>query len=169
MADGGIKRWFMLQLWRLQQVAQLLTLAMLAITLSLNLFGFIRWREPFSNPYLTIPLLIIVLALIIWAFAIVWDLRLKMWKEQATVLVEKNPYSREKMYSKEIAVYWLFWLPLLENMAKDDPKYKPHAKALRTWLSKVYKMDSNTYEDLKEILDFVGMDKNSLEELDKPN
>jgi len=169
MPDGGIKKWFMLQLWRLQQVAQLLTLIMLAITLSLNLFGFIKWREPLSNPYLTIPLLIIVLALIIWVFAIIWDLKLKMWREQATVLIEKNPYSKEKMYSKEIAIYWLLWLPLLENMAKENPMYEPHAKALRTWLSKTYKMDSTTYGDLLEIMDFVGMDKKTLEELGKVN
>lgn len=167
MSDGGVKKWFMLQLWRLQQVSQPLTIAMLAVTLSLNIFNFIRWRPPLENPYYTIPLIFIIILSVAWGFAIIWDLRLRMWREQATVLIEKNPYSKEKMYSKEIAIYWILWLPLLEKLAKDDPKYEPQARAMRTWLNKTSKWDSTTYDDLKEILDFVGFDQKKLEELGK--
>ena len=34
---NGLKKWFMLQVWRLQQVAALLTLVLLALNLALQL------------------------------------------------------------------------------------------------------------------------------------
>lgn len=160
-----MKKWFMLQLWRLQQVAQILTIAMLALSLTLQLYNFVNWRGAiFETPYTGVPVLLLVLAIIIWGFAVIWDLRLKMWREQATVLIEKNPYAKEKMYSKEIAVYELFWLTVLENLGKDDPKAKASAEALREWLRKARAQDPNTAKDLEEIFHYIGMEKPALSE-----
>jgi membrane protein YdbS with pleckstrin-like domain len=98
--DGGIKKWFMLQVWRMQQVAQIITLLLLALNLALQLYGFMTWRKGlFESPYTAIPTIVLALGLLIWAFAIFWDLRMKMWREQVTVTMEKNPYAKEKMTS----------------------------------------------------------------------
>lgn len=79
-----------------------------------------------------------------------------MWREQMTVAVERNPYAKEKMSSKEIAIYALFWLPVLEKLGKDDPKLLEAASILREWLRQAAKEDAATLSDLRDILRFAG-------------
>lgn len=157
---NGVKKWFMLQLWRLQQVAQLLTLALLALTLSLQLYDFIRWRGAlFETPYTGVPFILLVLAAIIWGFAVIWDIRFKMWREQQTVLVERNPYAKEKMAAKEVALYEIIWLPLMEKLGKDDPKLREASAQLKEWLDKQSREDPTVARDLEDIYKFIGKKK----------
>jgi len=150
----------MLQVWRLQQVAQVLTIVLLAITLSLQLYDYVRWRAGplFETPYVGVPILLLILAIIIWCIAIYWDLRLKMWREQATVLIERNPYTKEKLTSKEIVVYGLMWLPIMEKMAKDDPKLAEAVDIVKQWMKRVSEEDPNTIPGIKDIFDHIGKD-----------
>lgn len=167
--DGGLKKWFMLQVWRLQQVAQVLTIVLLAITLSLQLYDYVRWRAGplFETPYVGVPILLLILAIIIWCIAIYWDLRLKMWREQATVLIERNPYTKEKLTSKEIVVYGLMWLPIMEKMAKDDPKLAEAVEIVKQWMKRVSEEDPNTIPGIKDIFDHIGKDGMGLLGLEK--
>ena len=105
--SGGIKKWLMLQMWRVQQVAQILTIGMLAVNLTLQIYPYMKWREGdfFATPYVGASLILLALVAGVWAFALIWDMRLKMWREQMTVAVEKNPFTKEKMTPKEIMVY----------------------------------------------------------------
>ncbi|MEM0343842.1 MAG: hypothetical protein QXU73_06320 [Thermoplasmata archaeon] len=161
MADNRIKKWLMLQMWRLQQVAQVLTLTLMAANLSLMVWGYVKWRGSIFENSIAGPLVILlVLGLVIWSFAIVWDLRLKMWREQVSVLVEKNPYMKERLAPKEIALYALTWLPVLEQLGKDNPEMKTHAEALRLWLQKELRDDSLVRKDLEDILEYIGKDRN---------
>lgn len=158
MANGGPKKWFMLQLWRLQQVAQILTIVLLAFQVSLTLWGYVKWRnEWLANPISGVLTLMIVIFIAVWSFAIAWDLRFKMWREQMTVLTERNPYAREKMNAKEVALYRYYWLPLLETMSKQDPKLKENADFLRTWLDQAVKNDPILKADVEEIKRDFGM------------
>lgn len=160
MPDNRIKKWLMLQIWRLQQVAQVLTLTLMAANLSLIVWGYIKWRNGLLANSLTGPLLILLaLGLAIWAFAIVWDLRLKMWREQVSVLIDKNPYMKERFAPKEIAVYALTWLPVMEQLAKENPEMKANADALRQWLLKELKDDKTVQRDLEDILQYIGKDR----------
>lgn len=161
MPDNRIKKWFMLQMWRLQQVAQVLTLTLMAANLSLMVWGYVKWRGSIFENSIVGPLVILlVLGLGIWSFAIVWDLRLKMWREQVSVLVEKNPFMKERLAPKEIALYALTWLPVLEHLGKEHPEMKTHAEALRLWLQKELKDDSLVRKDLEDILEYIGKDRN---------
>ena len=164
-----LKKWFMLNVWRLQQVAQVLTLALLALNLSLQIFGLIKWREdsPLSLSYIGVPMILLVLAMAIWTFAIVWDLRLKMWRDQATVLVERNPYSKEKMSAKEIIIYAMVWLPVLEDIGKRDPKAKVAADALREWLKKASREEPIMHKDLDDVFEYIGIGKKELMDFQK--
>jgi hypothetical protein len=146
----------MVQVWRLQQVAQLLTLALLALNLSLQLYGYIRWRGAFfATPYTGVLFILLVLAAVIWGFAIFWDKRMKMWREQMTVLMERNPYAKERMPSKEIVAYELIWLPLLDKLGKDDPQVEAAANGLRDWIKKLSDQDPELAKDVKEVYDFI--------------
>jgi hypothetical protein len=154
----GIKKWFMLQMWRVQQISQILTLAMMAVTLSLTLYEYVRWREDsiFSQTYVGVGVIILALASVIWVAAYIWDIRMKMWREQMTVLVERNPYAKEKMSSKEVVNLGLTWLPLLEKFGKDDPKIAESAEALRKWIQMNSARDPLLAKDVKEVFEMAG-------------
>lgn len=164
----GIKKWFMLQVWRIQQVAQVMTIALLAINLSLQIYTFMEWREGsvFATPYTGATMIMLILAAIIWGFAIFWDMRLRMWREQATVLIERNPYAKEKMSSKEIMVYGIMWLPVLDNLGKTDAKAKKAADALRTWLKKAVADEPILAKDLQDVFKYIGSDSEDLLDFD---
>ena len=152
-----MKKWFMLQMWRLQQVAQPLTLAMLAANISLQVWGFVKWRnEILANPLFGVMAVLFPIVLVIWAIAIVWDLRLKMWREQQMVATERNPYAKEKMAAKELAMYELLWMPMLEKLGKDDPKIRESAETFRRWLNRLANDDPTLAEDLKEVYDYIN-------------
>ena len=156
----SVKKWFMLQMWRIQQVAQILTIAMLAITLTLQVYGYMSWREGtfFATPYVGGAVILLVLAAVIWGFAFVWDMRLRMWREQAAVLIERNPYAKEKWYSKEILMYNLIMLPILEKLGEDDEKLRSYARTVRAWMDKSLEKDHATQRELAELLKYVGME-----------
>jgi hypothetical protein len=159
-----VKKWFMLQVWRLQQVAQVLTLALLALNLALQVFGLIKWREDslLSISYVGVPMILLLLAAVIWTFAIVWDVRLKMWREQTSVLIEKNPYMKERMSPKEIAIHAMTWIPVMDHLGKSDPAMKAYADSLRDWLKREAYEDKLTPKELEDILRHMGSEKNDL-------
>jgi type II secretory pathway component PulF len=162
MAENRIKKWAMLQMWRLQQVAQPLTLAMLAITLSLHLWGFVKWRGDFMGSYGGVLVILLVLATIVWIVAFIWDVRLKMWREQISVLMLKNPFVKERMTSKEIAIYAMTWIPVLEHMGKDNPALRAQADRFRDWLKREVDENVLTKEELEDILEHIGSDRKDL-------
>ncbi len=155
---GGIKKWFMLQLWRIQQVAHLLTVSMLAINLTLQIYLYMQWREGtlFATPWIGGAVILLVLAAAIWTFALIWDLRLKMWREQMTVLAEKNPYTKEKLTAKEVLVWGTFWFPMLERLGKEDPAIRASAESLRRWVLQALEDDLVTKAEVKDVLEYMG-------------
>jgi len=160
---GGPKKWFMLQMWRIQQIAQIATIALLALNLALQAYAYMSWRGSiFSSPYAGVPLIAMILFAAVWGFSIIWDLRMRMWREQQTVLVEKNPYTKEKLTAKEIAVYALFWLPLLEKFAEEDPEVRKSVTFMRDWLRKAY-ADKALVAEVQEITNYLGTDVKDLE------
>jgi len=153
----GVKKWFMLQMWRLQQIAQIVTIALLALNLALQIYGFMSWRGSlFSTPYTGVPLLLLILAAIIWAIAIAWDTKMKMWREQMTVLAERNPYMREKMSTKELVFYALSWLPVLEALGKSDSQAREAAESLKLWMRKSMMEDRSLSADVNQVFKYLN-------------
>jgi len=157
--DGGgksTKRWFTMQMWRVQQVSQVLTLALLAVNLAIEMYGLMKWRPwPFDNPYVAVPLVLLIILIAIWAFALIWDLRMKMWRVQQSVLMEKNPYGKEKLYSKEMMMMAVTWLPVMDKLGRDDPKIKAGADSLRAWIRKELEGDPYLRKDWQELRVFL--------------
>ena len=164
MADGmRIKKWFMLQVWRFQQISQVATLVMLSASLATTVWSLVKYRGGiFANSFVGILVIMIIIGFTLWAFAIYWDLRLRMWRDQATVLVERNPYSKEKMAPKEIVLYAMTWLPVMEKLGENDPKMRAEAEAFRGWLRKASREEPGLERDMKEILEFIGEDARAL-------
>ena len=163
MADNRIKKWFMLQIWRVQQVAQILTLVLLALSNSLLIYKSVSWRGGlFSTPYSGALLILVIIGLAIWGFAIVWDLRLKMWREQTSVLIEKNPYMKERFAPKEVALHAMTWVPVMEHIGKNDPVLKANAEALKNWLRMELEADDLSPKELEDILHYMGKERKDL-------
>lgn len=161
----GPKKWFMLQVWRIQQVSAIVTIALLALSLALQLFNYVQWRlegTVLYNSIVGVPLLLITIGLLIWGVSIWWDLRMRMWREQAQVLVERNPYTKEKMASKEILQYVMLWLPVLETVSKDDPKIQTLTVAFKDWIRKNVKNDPGLAQDLRELLAYMGKEQEDI-------
>jgi hypothetical protein len=153
----------MLQMWRLQQVAQVLTLMLMAINLSLQVWGYVKWRNDFlANPFTGAVTILLILGIAIWSFAFIWDRRLKMWREQTSVLIEKNPYQKEKFAPKEIALYALIWIPMMEKLGKEDPVLAKNAQMLRDWLKREIREDRLTTKDLEDIMEYMGQERKGL-------
>ena len=153
----SLKNWFMLQVWRLQQVSQIVTLIMLTATLSGIIWGYVKYRGGiFQNSILGILLIAIIIGVAVWSFAIFWDLRLKLWRDQMHVLVEKNPYTHEKMAPKELFTFVITWIPIMENLAKDDPKVADSLKILKDWIKQEIAHDPHLVNDVKDIFDHIG-------------
>lgn len=161
--DRSVKNWFMLQVWRLQQVSQIVTLVMLTATLSGIIWGYVKYRGGiFGNSVFGILIIALIIGLAVWTFAIFWDTRLKLWRDQMQVLVEKNPYTHEKMSPKELFTYIITWIPIMENLAKDDPKMEASLKVLKDWVRKEVAHDPHLVQEVKEILDHIGSDRYDL-------
>ncbi|MCJ7606430.1 MAG: hypothetical protein MUO94_01105 [Thermoplasmata archaeon] len=162
----SVKKWFMLQMWRVQQIAAILSLVMLAITDALLVYDKVSWRSGiFETPYTGVTALLLVIGLAIWLASIAWDTKLKMWREQMTVLVEKNPFNKERMAPKEIVMNSLLWLPMLESIGRNDPKVRDAAIALREWVDKAVKEDPVIARDVKELLRFIDVKETSVVEI----
>ncbi len=143
----GLKKWFMVQVWRLQQIAMVGSLILLVVNLALTLYGYVRWRLP--NPYMGVPLVALVLIGIIWGAAWVWDRHLKLWREQQTVMVDRNQYAGECLNPKEAVLFEWSWIPMVE---KADPKM---ADNLRAWLRKQYLTNPPLREAAAEIKESI--------------
>ncbi len=164
----GVKKWFMLQMWRVQQIAAVMTLVLMAINLALQMYDYMSWRSGvFSSPYSGALVILMVVGGIIWGLSIVWDTKLRMWREQMTVLVEKNPFNKERMAPKEIVMYSLMWLPMLESIGRNDPKVRDAAVALREWVDKAAREDLNIARDVQEILKFIDVKETKVVEIKK--
>jgi len=150
----------MLQVWRIQQVAQILTLILLGVTDSLLLWGKVQWRGGILGDHFAGPVIfLLIIALAVWAFAIVWDLGLRMWHDQAVVLVEKNPYTRERLSTKEMVQYSLIWIPILEKLGKDDKKLADTAEVLKVWVRSERKEDPQLAKDIEKLFEHIKSDR----------
>jgi len=114
----NMKKFILVQLWRIQQIGMVASLSLLALNLALTVNKYIEWR--FSNSYMGTILILVTLAFIIWGFGYVWDKFLKLWKEQTVVSTERNPYSTIQMTPKEILAYTTIYIPWLKELGQHD-------------------------------------------------
>lgn len=112
-----MKKWLLVQLWRVQQIGMVASLSLLALNLSLTVNQYIEWR--FSNSYIGTGIVLISLAAIIWSFGYVWDRKLKLWREQTVVSIERNPYSTMQMTPKEVVAHATIYIPWLRERGQE--------------------------------------------------
>jgi hypothetical protein len=119
------------------------SLSLLALNLALTVNSYISWR--FSNSYIGTMAILAILTLILWFVGFVWDRKLKLWKEQNVVSIERNPYSTIHMTPKEILSFNTIYIPWLKE-------HNP--KSAEMW-QKIVDLNMNTSENLRKSVEEI--------------
>jgi hypothetical protein len=172
---GGIKKSMMLVVWRFQQVNSMIMIIGLSLTLTLQILPFVDWRFHrigFTAEYNWLIVLIIFLIIFSGAVivGIIYDVILKLWIQQQTIVVERQPYAKEKLAAKALLNRKYFWIPMLKKAGLDnetefsakwvehnmetDPILRKDVNRVIQWINE-YKLqpeDKRWLKDLEQIL-----------------
>jgi len=143
-----VKRFLMIQLWRIQQSYTLLSLFLWGLVISFTAYPII---SPVWLPFLerqfgisagapgvvagTLLLLFLGIYAVLYLFGVVYDKYLKLWREQLDVAVERNPYAREKLTAKEILQWRHMFLPTLRAAAPGDKGAEREIEFMDKWIA----------------------------------
>jgi len=141
----------MVQLWRIQQSQAIIAIFFWGLTLAgvyykeyfhpqLVRIGLLREQDLFLG---TILLSLAIIATFLLA-GLVYDRTLKLWREQTDVIVERNPYSKERLMPKEVMFWKRGTVSILKELAKNDSELKKDIEFMEKWIEK-------TMEENKEI------------------
>ncbi len=149
-----VKRSFMVQLWRVQQSYTLLSLLIWGVLITFTAWPILSpvWQDilarfgvPLNTPgAVAAGLLVIFLGVyvVLYAFGVVYDKYLKLWREQLDVTYERNPYTREKLMVKEILMWRHMFLPVLRVAAPADPDARREIEFVEKWIEKTMAADA---------------------------
>lgn len=161
------KRYLMTQLWRIQQSYTLLSLVLWGVVIALTanpiILPFLQHNlgvDP-SVPGVVAATLIIVFVGVfglLFAFGVIYDKYLKLWREQLDVAVEKNPYTKEKLSVKEILMWRHMFLPTLRAAEGRNPETVRELEFMERWIRKSIAVDGNIRRALEEAERWVTTD-----------
>ena len=142
-----VKKYLMVQIWRIQQSQVLISLVFWALTLA-GVFYYNYFRAFFirlglvsevdnqtNNLIGTIYLFFIIVAAIL-LMGFIYDRYLKLWREQTDVAVERNPYSVERMQPKEIVQWKRTSVSIMKELAKTDSAIQKDIEFMEKWIAK---------------------------------
>ena len=129
-----MKHAFLRWVWRIQQVAQIATLVMMSISLTLQVSSRIGWR--FGVPYAPEIFTFTLLAFVLLTLGYLWDVPGKLWVEQIEVVVERNPYMMFHMTAKEVVSNLIQWIPTFEKIGNIEG-----ARVCEAWTKEAINVD----------------------------
>jgi predicted PurR-regulated permease PerM len=156
------KHRFMTFMYRIQQTQYLISPVFWAATLTGVFFNIIRdylvGRGIVTPSQVALSLLLIfgIIFTLILLAGFVYDVVLKLWREQNIVAVQRNPYSRERLMAKEIVLWKNVHLKTLQQVAKDDPEAASHIAFMERWIQKSLEGDPALRAEVEEIEAWVG-------------
>lgn len=162
VADGVtafLRKRAMVYLWRAQQSGAIISITLLGTLTAASIYNdYLRelyenwgWPQPTPLPGLVFTMVLIFFGVFGVGFA--FD-RLKFWKEQNIVAIERNPYGSYKLNAKEI--YWIrLWSAAvaagkpteeqanlvalfekwIERSVTDDPILKEEVEGISRWIT----------------------------------
>ncbi len=148
-----VKKGLMVQMWRIQQSQAMIGIFFWALTLAgvyyLSYFhpyfrdlGLVTDKQVFLG---TIMLaLLILLAFLL--MGLIYDRALRLWREQTDVIVERNPYSKERLMPKEVIFWRRSQLSIMKELAKKDTSIQKDIDFMEKWIEK----SVARYKELRE-------------------
>ncbi|MFW9879047.1 MAG: hypothetical protein ACFFG0_38700 [Candidatus Thorarchaeota archaeon] len=153
---AGIKKGLMLLVWRFQQVNSMIVIIGLSLTLTLQILPFVDWR--FHKLGITSDynwVIVLILFLIIFSGAlivgIIYDAVLKLWIQQQTVTIERQPYAKEKLAAKALLNRKYFWIPMLKKAGLEK-----EAEFSDKWVEHNMKTDANLRKDVNRVIQWIN-------------
>ena len=149
-----LKKKLMEFMWRLQASQTIVGLVFWPLTLTGIFYPYFRDR---TNNFGMGPesvlggmlMLFLMIALAIVIFGVIFD-KLKFWKEQNIVLIERNPYAGIRLNAKE--VYWVkMWSLLLRSYPDISPETKKQLELYDKWIDYNIREDKFLQEELDRI------------------
>ena len=162
------KRFVMTQLWRIQQSYTLLSLGLWGIVIALTAFPFAATLlsrqfgfDPSTPGFVAAVLVLLFLAVFsfLFAFGVVYDKYLRLWREQLDVAVERNPYAREKLSPKEILMWRYIYLPAMRSSGRDNPNTRKEIEFVERWVAKSEAADANIRRAVEEAEGWIRSDR----------
>ena len=150
-----VKKGFMLQLWRIQQSQALISVFFWALTLAgvfyLNYFHplFVKIGLPATEIALGTMILFLVIVLVFLLMGFIYDRFLRLWREQTDVVVERNPYAKERLMPKEIVFWKRSSLAMMKELAKKDGEIQKDIDFMEKWIAK----SMVDYKELREAVE----------------
>lgn len=153
---AGIKKAMMLLVWRFQQVNSMIVIIGLSLTLTLQILPFVDWR--FHKLGINANqnwLIVLILFIIIFSGAlivgIIYDVVLKLWIQQQTVTIERQPYAKEKLAAKAVLNRKYFWIPLLKKTGLEK-----EAEFSTKWVEHNMNIDPNLRKDVNRVIQWIN-------------
>jgi hypothetical protein len=136
---AGLRKRAMTYLWRAQQSGAIISISLLGTLTAASLYNdYLRQRfhnyAPLLDENNVLGGVLLTMAMIFAAIFLVGFLfdRLKFWKEQNIVAIERNPYGSYKLTAKEI--YWIrMWIAAV-SAGNPTPAHKEMVTFVEQWI-----------------------------------
>jgi uncharacterized membrane protein len=127
-----------------------------ATLLTLTSYQYLSWRVEndglfWGNVYLAMIILFLIIFAIIIFIGFAFDRIFKLWREQAVVIARRNPYLKERPWTKEIVMWRHALLPILKKYEDSDPNVKKDIAFMERWIAKVMSIDPNIKREVEEV------------------
>ena len=156
-APVGLKKSLMTQVWRLQQSQAIISIFFWSLTLAGVFYlaylhdWFVRWGLVRQNEvFLGTIYLFLIFLLVFLLIGFVYDRVLKLWSEQTVVAYERNPYTRDRMYAKEI-VLWRMQVETLREVGKGNPQATERVRAMDAWIEALLRSDPELAKSVRDL------------------
>jgi hypothetical protein len=170
---AGIKKSLMLLVWRFQQINSMILIIGLSLTLTLQSYQYVSWRfVELGIPARLDWLIMLIIFIIIFSCAIIvgiiYDSIMKLWIQQSVVMVERNPFAKEKIAAKGIVNRKYFFIPLMEKL-----NLKNEVKFSNKWIERNLEEDPILRKDVYRVINWINKyklkpeDKRWLEDVEK--
>ncbi len=152
------KKKLMKYLWRIQQTQMVISIVFWSLTLTGVFYEYVR--ERFNNFYLGqenvfagMMVMFTIIILFILMFGFVYD-KLKFWKEQQLVIVERNPYTSWKL--NPVQTMWVeLWVAAIKDMQPMTPVLKEKVEFYEKWIARLEEIDPWTKQMRSDLRKFV--------------
>jgi hypothetical protein len=154
---AGIKKLFMMHLWRIQQIQAIITALFWSATIAGVFFQYLQpWMVSWGiiksgQVGLGLLILFLIVLSVITIFGYLYDVFLKMWIQMNVVTIERDIYARTKQSAKEIIQWQYYHIPILRAVGR-----KHEAEYYEKWNEHCMEDDAHLRKDVYEVIDWVN-------------
>ena len=152
------KKKLMTYLWRIQQTQMVISIVFWSLTLTGVFYEYVRERfNNFGlgqeNVFAGMLVMFMIIIVVILLFGFIYD-KLKFWKEQQLVIVERNPYTSWKL--NPVHTMWVeLWVAAIKDMQPMTPELKEKVEFYEKWIARLEEIDPWTKQMRSDLRKFV--------------